>query len=46
MATLGFLLLKVLRVLETPYDLYWVCLLFALEGPQYLRIALWWRHGR
>lgn len=44
MACLLFGMLWSRRIIETPYDAYWFALLLALEGPQYLRCYLWWRH--
>ena len=40
MATLLFLLIKALVDLNFPFDSYFVCLLVALEFPQYLRILV------
>ena len=43
MATLMFVCLKAGKVIETPYDWPIFCALLALELPQYIRIALYWR---
>lgn len=46
MGCLLFLLLKYFRVVETNFDLPWLCLLMALEGPGYLRVFLYWKSLR
>ena len=43
MATLIFLVLHMLKQLNSQQDSYIFCILLALEGPQYLRIWLWWK---
>ena len=42
MALLVFLGLKASRVIDSPFDWYWVCLLLALEGPGYLNTLRLW----
>ena len=46
MATLLFLCLKASKVYDTPVDWAVFCLLLALEGPQYLRVWLYWKAKR
>lgn len=46
MATLCFVLLRSGRVIDGPYDSYFLCLLLALELPTYLRLWLYWRAQR
>lgn len=40
MACLLFLWAKAAFDLNWDYDIYWACLLLALEGPSYIRIAI------
>ena len=46
MATLIFVCLKAGKVIETPYDWMWCCLLIAIEGPGYLNAIRLWRLNR
>lgn len=46
MASGLFLCFKALRVVDTPYDLYVLCLLLALEVPAYLNTWRLWRMNR
>ena len=46
MATLIFVCLKAGKIIDTPWDWYWCCLLLALELPQYLRLLVYWRAKR
>ena len=43
MASFIFLCLKASKVIETNFDWPVFCVLLALELPQYIRIALYWR---
>mgnify|MGYP001615748420 CR=1 FL=1 len=45
MGTVLFIILKALRVIDLPGDTYWLCLLLAIEVPQWY--AAWcYRHPR
>lgn len=41
-----FLMLKACRVIDSPYDLYWFCLLLSMEIPAWTRLWLYWRAKR
>ena len=43
MATLLFVLLWLSGRIDSPYDTYFCVFLLALEGPAWLRLALYWR---
>ena len=46
MASLLFVVVKFLKLVDTPYDVYWLLLLLALELPAYLNTYRLWRLRR
>ena len=46
MGILLFLLLKAAKVYDSTYDWAWLCLLLAIEGPQWARVWVYWKAKR